>query len=348
MLDCHLVGGFALCYWFHGSAYEGKLEHTVYFGNLQKSGDWVFTIGGYHPAFQAPDHYPVVPRVGINWNLSDALTITGEAFFAITPKVAMGGGRLRAVFNSGPIYAHFEAWASFLMNFKPFFFVADIGVSVEVGFRIGSGPAAVDIHGEVDADVHLQGPKFGGYADVDFKIHKFKVYFGDQDGSSPPLTWPEFLNVVQQQRTDAQHASTLSSSSSTLALIAIVDGSANDKDETSWRVRSGTFKFRVESKVPFTSFKYITVDTYTESISTGSFFARMMQRRDPLTSTLIVNITPKIIDTNDAAQDSPWQVTPIVRNLPMAIWGQCQCHLPLIVVIIHTPCNPRLISLSSR
>lgn len=32
--SCHLSGGFGLCYWFSGSGHDG---------------DWVFTIGGYHP-----------------------------------------------------------------------------------------------------------------------------------------------------------------------------------------------------------------------------------------------------------------------------------------------------------
>ena len=53
--DCHLKGGFALCYWFGPSA---------------NAGDWVFTVGGYHPAFKAPDYYPQVPRLGISWLLS--------------------------------------------------------------------------------------------------------------------------------------------------------------------------------------------------------------------------------------------------------------------------------------
>ena len=35
--DCKLRGSFALCYWFEGSGHEG---------------DWVFTVGGYHSAFQ--------------------------------------------------------------------------------------------------------------------------------------------------------------------------------------------------------------------------------------------------------------------------------------------------------
>lgn len=81
---CHLRGGFALCYWFLGSGHEG---------------DWVFSVGGYHPAFTPPAHYPVPERLGISWNLDDHLSVTGEAYFAITPKVCMGGGSLSAVFS---------------------------------------------------------------------------------------------------------------------------------------------------------------------------------------------------------------------------------------------------------
>lgn len=81
---CHLRGGFALCYWFQGSGHEG---------------DWVFSVGGYHPAYTPPAHYPVPERLGISWVLSDHLSVTGEAYFAITPKVCMGGGSLSAVFS---------------------------------------------------------------------------------------------------------------------------------------------------------------------------------------------------------------------------------------------------------
>lgn len=38
---CHLRGGFALCYWSRSSPYAG---------------DWVLTIGGYHPAFKLPSY----------------------------------------------------------------------------------------------------------------------------------------------------------------------------------------------------------------------------------------------------------------------------------------------------
>jgi len=33
----------------------------------------VITLGGYHPAFQKPTHYPEVPRLGLNWNVTSHL-----------------------------------------------------------------------------------------------------------------------------------------------------------------------------------------------------------------------------------------------------------------------------------
>jgi hypothetical protein len=79
---CHLAGGFALCQWFGASAHAG---------------DWVFTVGGYHPAYIPPSHYPLVDRLSISWDLGGGLSVTGQAYFAITPKVCMGGGYLAAV-----------------------------------------------------------------------------------------------------------------------------------------------------------------------------------------------------------------------------------------------------------
>lgn len=73
---CHLSGGFALCFWFAGSGHEG---------------DWVFSVGVYHPAYKPSDHYPRPDRLSISWDVGSGLMITGTAYFAITPKVCMGG-----------------------------------------------------------------------------------------------------------------------------------------------------------------------------------------------------------------------------------------------------------------
>lgn len=59
--DCHLTGGFAVATWF------GANPHA---------GDFVLTLGGYHPAFPVPGHFPVVPRLGFRWTVSDTVTIS--------------------------------------------------------------------------------------------------------------------------------------------------------------------------------------------------------------------------------------------------------------------------------
>ncbi len=82
---CKLTGGFALCVWFAPSAYMG---------------DFVFTVGGYHAAFRPPAHYPTPSRLGISWTLSDELAVRGEAYFAVTPKCCMGGGKLQVNYDA--------------------------------------------------------------------------------------------------------------------------------------------------------------------------------------------------------------------------------------------------------
>ncbi|KAG7126729.1 hypothetical protein HYQ44_000449 [Verticillium longisporum] len=113
--SCHLTGGLALFSWFGDSPYAG---------------DWVMTIGGFHQAFDKPLQYPRPPRLGIAWSLGESLRITGEAYFAITPRVCMGGGRLHAQLTLGALSAWFDAFLDFLINYRPFCFAAVGGVSI--------------------------------------------------------------------------------------------------------------------------------------------------------------------------------------------------------------------------
>ncbi|GKZ28089.1 hypothetical protein AbraCBS73388_010447, partial [Aspergillus brasiliensis] len=77
--SCHLLGGFALYTWFDNNKAASGVK-----------GDWVFTIGGFHPLYVRPPQYPNPSRLGISWHFSNAISISGQAYFAITPKVGMG------------------------------------------------------------------------------------------------------------------------------------------------------------------------------------------------------------------------------------------------------------------
>jgi hypothetical protein len=100
--QCHLYGGVAMAYWFAPSAHAG---------------DWVFSLGGYHPAFTPPAWYPAPRRLGISFVLGDNIGITGEAYFAITPKCAMAGAMLHMFLSVGPVDAHLDVSADFFSEF---------------------------------------------------------------------------------------------------------------------------------------------------------------------------------------------------------------------------------------
>src|SRR6201988_1073202 len=65
---CKLTGGFAFYAWFSG----------------ENQGNFVVSVGGYHPAFTKPDIYPAVPRLGMDFALGP-FRVTGQAYFALTP-----------------------------------------------------------------------------------------------------------------------------------------------------------------------------------------------------------------------------------------------------------------------
>jgi hypothetical protein len=47
----------------------------------------------------------------------------------------MGGGHYHVQIDVGPISAYLDAYADFLINYKPFHYIADLGVDVGVTFN---------------------------------------------------------------------------------------------------------------------------------------------------------------------------------------------------------------------
>ncbi|KAF3354916.1 NAD(P)H-dependent D-xylose reductase xyl1 [Verticillium dahliae VDG1] len=168
---CHLTGGLALFSWF---------------GDSPHAGDWVMTIGGFHQAFDKPLQYPRPPRLGIAWSLGDNLRITGEAYFAITPRVCMGGGRLHAQLTLGALSAWFDAFLDFLINYRPFCFAAVGGVSIGVRFSLDLWLVTIRISCEIGATLTVAGPPMAGTVHVDFWVFGFDVDFGDKTGMARP------------------------------------------------------------------------------------------------------------------------------------------------------------------
>lgn len=184
--QCTLSGGFAFYSWFSG-------EHE---------GDFVLTVGGYHPKFQIPDHYPRCDRLALNWKVDDNLSIKGQAYFALTSAAIMAGGRLEATWQTGNLNVWFVAIADFILAWKPYFYDITLSLSIVASYTFDLSVRAFGqelfcirqtLTTNVSADLHIWGPEFAGTARISWTVISFTVDFGKK--SSPqalPIDWDEF------------------------------------------------------------------------------------------------------------------------------------------------------------
>ncbi|KAF9768837.1 hypothetical protein IL306_013797 [Fusarium sp. DS 682] len=342
--DCHLTGGFALYYWFDPPNGQNPI-----------AGEFVYTLGGYHQGFVLPPGYPNPPRLGISWNLGSNLSITGQAYFAITPKVAMAGGRLHAAFHAGPISAWFDAFANFLIKYQPFYFKANVGICVgvaaEVDFLFIHGRISV----EVGAELALWGPPLAGRVTIDIKVHKFNIDFGDSGSKNKKLSLSQFYALVLQASSQGEGASALAEPASSritelgddeeevssasvtttpenqghtfLAQSGLMNDSERPQRDPneSWTVRGGTFSLVIGCKMAVSKAEHLR--TEKEGVvdhveyNKASIYAKPMELTSSLQSTLEFTIT------QGEAHDNPvdivgWDMACELKSVPTGLWAQ--------------------------
>jgi hypothetical protein len=220
--DCRLTGGFAVCVWFAPHA---------------RAGDFVVTLGGYHPAFDQPPHYPSVPRLGVAWSPRGLpLTLKGTHYFALTPGLVMLGGRLEANWDKGPLRARFTIAADFLVDWEPFAYDATLGVTFALEARLGrwvTHTVAVN----VGADLHVWGPPFSGRAELKVGVMSFTIEFGEPQVAPAPLDWPQFQERLLGPR-------------ETLLRIRVRDGLLGELARASYAVDAEQFEAATELAIP--------------------------------------------------------------------------------------------------
>ncbi|KHN98868.1 uncharacterized protein MAM_03330 [Metarhizium album ARSEF 1941] len=338
--SCHLTGGFALYYWFDAP----HADHS-------KTGDFVFSLGGYHPAFQIPEGYPNPPRLGITWSLGHGLSVCGEAYFAITPKACMGGGRLHAALSAGPLEAWFDAFANFLINYQPFHFLAEAGVDIGVKFSINIWFIHIHISIDVGADLTMWGPPLAGRVHVNLKVVSFNINFGEAQNHVEPLSLLEFYELVlqaseggpgtQQDQTAMAEPSVAEPESDAAgeaekkfvdvpqdeAHTFLAESGLMNKDEKpdrqhnqTWVVRGGSFVCAIGCKVAIKSADQMDGDQSIGHIAQDeALYARPMklQGDSQLASSLQISITRE-----DGRVIEGWTMEKIIKSLPAGLWGE--------------------------
>ena len=148
-----LQGDFALCAWY-------AEPHK---------GDFLFSIGGYHPLFAKPEHYPELIRVGCKATVYNFVHLSVEVFFCCTPQALMAGAKASLWAEFAGIEAGLDVYVDVLMKWDPFFLRARLGVHVWFVF--------FGRH-EIGVDLEIWTPKFGGMATIDLALVEFDIEFG--------------------------------------------------------------------------------------------------------------------------------------------------------------------------
>jgi hypothetical protein len=172
-----LTGGFAVAAWLAG----------------EYKGDFVVSVGGYHPNFHAPDHYPNhIPRLGIGFHLGPA-EIKGGMYLAITPQCVMMGGALEASVKQDSLSAFIKFSLDAIIFFEPFHY--DVLINADAGVKVDLPLALTTLHIDMHlhVDVHIWGPEFSGLASLDVGPKTFDVAIGAAaEVRALPLTYEKF------------------------------------------------------------------------------------------------------------------------------------------------------------
>lgn len=274
---CRLSGGAAFASWTAGP----------------HSGDFVMSIGGYHPKFSVPAHYPQVPRLAINFSRGP-IEIKGDAYFAMTPAALMAGGSLSATFAQGKFRAWFNCGADFLVAWEPFSYDATMTIEVGASYRTFMGT----VRASVSAQLHLWGPDLAGIATVDIRVVKFDIKFG-ADQTTPPIL---DAKTFQARFLPANPTEFLSIGVSSGLVRSITDSA-----KPIFVVNPAEFVLAIESVIPQPDGQHIGIGP-------------MGKTKLPQQSLFNIEINGEPLDLTEEQKGAPFRADPINKPVPAALW----------------------------
>ncbi|WP_371347172.1 DUF6603 domain-containing protein [Ancylobacter sp. IITR112] len=238
--SCRLTGGFALGVWFAGT----------------RKGDFVLTLGGYHRDFKPPAHYPAVPRLGLNWAVTNELTLKGELYCALTPSHLMAGGRFEASFIHSRIKAWFIAAVDFLLRWAPLQYSLDAGISI----RVEADLSLFSINLSLDVQLRLWGPPFAGRVRVKLSVLSFEIAFGGAPAPAEIRGWAQFGALFLDKASPHWQAVPLPGlpvEAPAICGVVLTGGRLAQPDDRQpsgpWRVRGDELSVSIASVLPATT-----------------------------------------------------------------------------------------------
>ncbi|KAJ9607108.1 hypothetical protein H2200_008180 [Cladophialophora chaetospira] len=263
----------------------GSGSFYSWFAPNSHAGDWVVSVGGYHRAYAIPSHYPQPARLGLNFTVGDNIQIIGTGYIAVTPKCAMAGGTLHMSLSVGPVDAYCDLALDVFVNFKPFYFVASISLSVGVDCDIDLLFIHFHVSIHIGSDLTVWGPKsFGGLAHVDFWFFGFDIHFGGGRNTGGAASLADFYKMVMTPGpksdpppTDGKSAGNPYMAQHKYSIEAGIFPVKPDPDpspdptkqpafpdtgaNSDWIVQAGTLQFRIDCDFALSSAKIINSET---------------------------------------------------------------------------------------
>ncbi|HZN95915.1 MAG TPA: DUF6603 domain-containing protein, partial [Myxococcales bacterium] len=182
-----LQGQFALGVWYAG-------EHA---------GEFVLSIGGYHPLYTPPSFYPSVERIEVRATLWGYVNLSVSCFFTLTAHEIMAGAAVSLWGEFAGISAGLDVYVDVLIRWDPFYLVARMGVCVWFVF--------MGRH-EIGVDLKIYTPEFGGEATIDLFLVSFTISFGADEARPPPLPVKDFAkNHLRLAPSGGEHSVTVPS-----------------------------------------------------------------------------------------------------------------------------------------
>jgi hypothetical protein len=309
--SCVLTGGFAFFVWF------GENPHA---------GDFVLTLGGYNPGFTPPSHYPVVQPLGFHWSLDSSISIQGGVYFALTPSALMLGGELEATFQSGNLKAWFDAHADVVIQWKPFWVYADIGITVGASYKIDLLFTSFTVSIELGCELTLWGPPTGGTVEVDWYVISFSIPFGHELEPPPSAaTWADVEKMLPSngdataQPISIAPTAGLHPAATTPKPPATDAATSGEAAGQQWTVRAGAFAFSSSAIVPSTK---LTVGA-AHAFQGAGFDVRPLaasKEWQNVESVHEVRIAPVAAPREDMS--ASFSAVPVFKDVPSSLWGE--------------------------
>ncbi|UUN30922.1 DUF6603 domain-containing protein [Streptomyces sp. FIT100] len=315
--NCTLSGGAAVRVWFGGSGH---------------SGDFVVSVGGYHPRFSVPSHYPVPKRLGFDWHVANNIHIWGKCYAALTPHAFMAGFDASLHAKLGPLNIDCNAYADALIEWDPLHFDVDWGASVHASVWIFSG--------HVGVSGRIWGPPVGGHAHVDILGYSVDVDFGAGLKAPAPLTPAEFRERLLPggKPPGAQTYTQADEKNEKVLSVVPVQGllpSAQPDSQPSlapaWAFTLESMALSVSTAVPLTSISVNGVDPETaQAPQKENLCIRPLQTAEA-TSAMTITVQQEgsqsaavevqwAAANEETAPSDVWVAKPDNKGVPSALW----------------------------